>query len=82
MDAGAILTDAVGAEIAADELANSACCHHCHRATRADALALAVGSCIFGAQPQIMAAVTGTNGKTSVRTFVRQIWNLSGVWRQ
>lgn len=28
----------------------------------------------FGKQPGIVAAVTGTNGKTSVATFVRQIW--------
>lgn len=29
-------------------------------------------------QPQIIAAVTGTNGKSSVATFVRQIWELLG----
>ena len=28
----------------------------------------------FGAQPKTMAAVTGTNGKTSVASFTRQIW--------
>lgn len=28
----------------------------------------------FGAQPQCIAAVTGTNGKTSVANFVYQIW--------
>ncbi|MGI9383238.1 MAG: UDP-N-acetylmuramoyl-L-alanyl-D-glutamate--2,6-diaminopimelate ligase [Methyloligellaceae bacterium] len=28
----------------------------------------------FGAQPEVAVAVTGTNGKTSVATFVRQIW--------
>ncbi len=28
----------------------------------------------FGRQPEIVAAVTGTNGKTSVAHFVRQIW--------
>ena len=28
----------------------------------------------FGAQPARMVAVTGTNGKTSVATFTRQIW--------
>ncbi|MQQ07635.1 UDP-N-acetylmuramoyl-L-alanyl-D-glutamate--2,6-diaminopimelate ligase [Epibacterium sp. SM1979] len=32
----------------------------------------------FGAQPQTMVAVTGTNGKTSVATFVRQIWSELG----
>jgi UDP-N-acetylmuramoyl-L-alanyl-D-glutamate--2,6-diaminopimelate ligase len=29
----------------------------------------------YGAQPQTMVAVTGTNGKTSVSNFCRQIWN-------
>jgi len=28
----------------------------------------------FGAQPKTVAAVTGTNGKTSVSVFLRQIW--------
>lgn len=28
----------------------------------------------YGAQPQTIAAVTGTNGKTSVAVFLRQIW--------
>ncbi|MEM9049118.1 MAG: UDP-N-acetylmuramoyl-L-alanyl-D-glutamate--2,6-diaminopimelate ligase [Pseudomonadota bacterium] len=28
----------------------------------------------FGAQPETMVAVTGTNGKTSVASFCRQIW--------
>jgi UDP-N-acetylmuramoyl-L-alanyl-D-glutamate--2,6-diaminopimelate ligase len=28
----------------------------------------------FGAQPDLVVAVTGTNGKTSVASFVRQIW--------
>lgn len=32
----------------------------------------------FGAQPETMAAVTGTNGKTSVATFLRQIWQALG----
>ncbi|OWU83971.1 UDP-N-acetylmuramoylalanyl-D-glutamate--2,6-diaminopimelate ligase [Oceanicola sp. 22II-s10i] len=31
-----------------------------------------------GAQPEVMAAVTGTNGKTSVATFTRQIWTHLG----
>lgn len=29
-------------------------------------------------QPQVMAAVTGTNGKTSVANFARQMWTRSG----
>jgi UDP-N-acetylmuramoyl-L-alanyl-D-glutamate--2,6-diaminopimelate ligase len=32
----------------------------------------------FGAQPAVMVAVTGTNGKTSVATFTRQIWAALG----
>ena len=31
-----------------------------------------------GAQPATVAAITGTNGKTSVASFVRQIWTLLG----
>ncbi len=33
-----------------------------------------VASRWFGAQPKTMVAVTGTNGKTSVASFTRQIW--------
>jgi len=32
----------------------------------------------FGAQPETIAAVTGTNGKTSVAAFLRQIWAAAG----
>jgi len=32
----------------------------------------------YGAAPQTMAAVTGTNGKTSVASFTRQIWSKLG----
>ena len=32
----------------------------------------------FGTQPHTIAAVTGTNGKTSVATFLRQIWAALG----
>ena len=32
----------------------------------------------YGAQPQVVACVTGTNGKTSVADFTRQIWRASG----
>src|SRR5262245_46348675 len=37
------------------------------------ALALAAAR-FYGAQPEIMVAVTGTAGKTSVASFTRQIW--------
>ncbi len=32
----------------------------------------------FAAQPKVVAAVTGTNGKTSVAVFLRQIWSALG----
>ena len=34
---------------------------------------------IFEPQPEITVAVTGTNGKTSVAAFVRQIWHYAGI---
>lgn len=40
-------------------------------------LALAAAK-IFPRQPRVMVAVTGTNGKTSVASFVRQIWAARG----
>ncbi len=76
MDAGAILTDREGAEIAAAELA-----------TRDTPLILAedprqalayAAALWFGRQPETMVAVTGTSGKTSVATFTRQIWQALG----
>ena len=33
----------------------------------------------FGAQPEVVVAVTGTNGKTSVASFTRQIWEALGL---
>jgi UDP-N-acetylmuramoyl-L-alanyl-D-glutamate--2,6-diaminopimelate ligase len=32
----------------------------------------------YGTQPETVAAVTGTNGKTSVASFLRQIWEYEG----
>lgn len=72
MGAAAVLTDARGAAIAADLLAGSDAAlviAEDPRQTLAGTAAL-----WFGAQPRLMVAVTGTNGKTSVATFVRQIW--------
>ncbi|KQB97539.1 UDP-N-acetylmuramoylalanyl-D-glutamate--2,6-diaminopimelate ligase [Loktanella sp. 1ANDIMAR09] len=80
MKAAAILTDAKGAEIAAKELAGSDAAlivAQDPRATLAQAASL-----WFGAHPTTVVAVTGTNGKTSVTTFCRQIWeelDLPGV---
>lgn len=42
------------------------------------ALALAAAK-VFPRQPDVMIAVTGTNGKTSVASFVRQIWAATGA---
>jgi UDP-N-acetylmuramoyl-L-alanyl-D-glutamate--2,6-diaminopimelate ligase len=33
----------------------------------------------YGRQPRCIAAVTGTNGKTSVSVFLRQIWEAAGL---
>ncbi len=76
MGAAAILTDARGAEIAAKELAASDAALVVVEDPRQ---ALACSAALwFGAQPQTIVAVTGTNGKTSVATFVRQIWSQLG----
>ncbi len=42
------------------------------------ALALSAAR-FYGAQPATMVAVTGTSGKTSVASFVRQIWEQGGL---
>jgi UDP-N-acetylmuramoyl-L-alanyl-D-glutamate--2,6-diaminopimelate ligase len=33
----------------------------------------------YGAQPETVAAVTGTNGKTSIASFLREIWEAAGI---
>jgi len=38
-----------------------------------------LAACFFGAQPTFTAAVTGTNGKTSIASFTRQIWDRLGI---
>ena len=74
--AGAILTDAEGARIAADALAVSSAALVVVEDPRQ---ALACASALwFGQQPGCMVAVTGTNGKTSVASFARQIWQEMG----
>lgn len=74
MGAGAVLTDAEGAKLAQGDLGDAALIlAEDPRQTLAYAAAL-----WFGAQPPVMIAVTGTNGKTSVATFTRQIWELLG----
>ena len=69
-----VLTDPEGAALAAGALDGVACVVvEEPRAALARAAAL-----WFGAQPATMVAVTGTNGKTSVATFTRQIWTALG----
>ena len=74
--AAAILTDATGAQLAADALAGSDAALIIAEDPRA-ALAQ-TASLWFGPHPDVMVAVTGTNGKTSVSTFTRQIWEALG----
>ncbi|WP_212523591.1 UDP-N-acetylmuramoyl-L-alanyl-D-glutamate--2,6-diaminopimelate ligase [Actibacterium sp. MT2.3-13A] len=76
MGAGAILTDAEGARIARADLAASGAALIVAEDPRQ---ALAYTAALwFGAQPGVVVAVTGTNGKTSVASFTRQIWELLG----
>ena len=74
--AAAVLTDAEGARLAAEALAETDVALVVAEDPRA---ALACAAALwFGAQPEVMVAVTGTNGKTSVATFTRQIWAALG----
>jgi UDP-N-acetylmuramoyl-L-alanyl-D-glutamate--2,6-diaminopimelate ligase len=76
MGAAAILTDSEGAQMAAADLEVSDAALIVADDPR-EALAYAA-ALWFGAQPATMVAVTGTNGKTSVATFARQIWTVLG----
>lgn len=77
MGAGAILTDRKGADIARQELAQAkvpVILAQDPRQTLAYCAAL-----WFGEQPETVVAITGTNGKTSVASFLRQIWTRLGL---
>ena len=74
--AAAVLTDPAGAQLAAAALAGRDAALVVLDDPR-EALARAA-ALWFGAQPSVMVAVTGTNGKTSVATFTRQIWAALG----
>ncbi|RMH48086.1 MAG: UDP-N-acetylmuramoyl-L-alanyl-D-glutamate--2,6-diaminopimelate ligase [Alphaproteobacteria bacterium] len=75
--AAAILTDAAGAaRLKALELPRRV--PVVVAADPREALAYAA-ALWFGAQPATLVAVTGTNGKTSVATFLRQIWEFMGL---
>ncbi|MCC6383397.1 MAG: UDP-N-acetylmuramoyl-L-alanyl-D-glutamate--2,6-diaminopimelate ligase, partial [Dehalococcoidia bacterium] len=76
MQAGAVLTDAEGARLAADEI-KAAGVPVVVATDPREALARAA-ALWFEAQPETVVAVTGTNGKTSVASFTRQIWAALG----
>ncbi len=77
MQAGAILTDAQGAESVAKELAASDAALIIAEDPRQTLAQTA--SIWFGPHPATVVAVTGTNGKTSVSSFCRQIWEEMGI---
>lgn len=77
MQAGAVLTDREGEKMAADVLTESGVPLIVAEDPRE---ALAFGAALwFEAQPEIITAVTGTNGKTSVASFTRQLWAEMGA---
>ena len=75
--ASVILTDPYGADLIAGTLpvhVAEVCVVDDPRQALSGAAAL-----FFCSQPQVIVAVTGTNGKTSVATFCRQIWTHMGL---
>jgi UDP-N-acetylmuramoyl-L-alanyl-D-glutamate--2,6-diaminopimelate ligase len=73
----AILTDPEGAKIAAEEIKKfdiEVCILDDPRRALAHASAL-----FYGSHPEVVVAVTGTNGKTSVASFCQQIWANVGM---
>ncbi|MCC6863983.1 MAG: UDP-N-acetylmuramoyl-L-alanyl-D-glutamate--2,6-diaminopimelate ligase [Rhodobacteraceae bacterium] len=72
----AVLTDATGAKLCEKVMARS----HAALVVAENPRSVLAGAAAlwFGVQPQVMVAVTGTNGKTSVATFARQIWTALG----
>ena len=73
----AVLTDSKGAQIAGEAIEAAGAALIITDAPR-EVLAR-TAALWFGGQPMTMIAVTGTNGKTSVSTFVRQIWIEMGL---
>ena len=73
----AVLTDAHGAEMARDLMADAGTAVIVTDAPRE--VLSRTAALWSGAQPATMVAVTGTNGKTSVATFIRQIWIEMGL---
>ena len=77
MGAATVLTDRAGAEMAAGAL-DAAGVPVVIAEDPRQALAYAA-ALWFGVQPGHVVAVTGTNGKTSVATFTRQLWEEMGL---
>ncbi|WP_209427037.1 UDP-N-acetylmuramoyl-L-alanyl-D-glutamate--2,6-diaminopimelate ligase [Pararhodobacter sp. SW119] len=77
MQVAAILTDRAGAALAAEEIAAHPGVALVVAEDAREALARAA-TLFFAAQPDCTVAVTGTNGKTSVVSFTRQIWTSLG----
>ena len=77
MNAGAILTDREGATLARDVLDGSDVPLVVVEEPR-EALAF-TAALWFEAQPEVQVAITGTNGKTSVANFARQLWTEMGA---
>ena len=75
--ASAILTDAEGARLAQAALATSDAALIVAQDPRQTLAQTA--SLWFGSHPGTVIAVTGTNGKTSVSTFCRQMWEVLGL---
>ena len=77
MGAAAVLTDAEGADWIAQELDGFAL----PVLVAGDArLALSqTAARFYDGQPEVLVAATGTNGKTSVASFTRQIWEFAGI---
>ncbi len=77
LGAAAVLTDREGEKLAAKALASAGVPVVIAEDPR-QTLAF-VAALWFGRQPDVVAAVTGTNGKTSVSTFTRQLWMAMGI---
>ncbi len=76
MGAATVLTDRAGEGLAREALAGT---DVVIVVTEDPRQALAFAAALYsGRQPETMVAVTGTNGKTSVATFSRQIWQALG----
>ncbi len=73
MGAVAVLTDAKGLEVAEREMRGALRVPVIISDQPRRVLAIAAAR-FFSGQPDVIVAVTGTNGKTSVASFTRQIW--------